>query len=126
MREVLAIGAGGFVGALARYGLAGLAHRLYGGAFPLGTLCVNVLGCLAIGALAFAVEDRQLLGPTARLFVRVGFLGSLTTFSAFGHETFELLRGGAWGAAVANALANVLLGLLAVAGGWMAARAVLA
>ena len=121
--KYLAIGVGGFLGALARYGLSGLAHRLYDGAFPLGTLVVNVLGCLVMGALAWLIEDRQLFGPDARLFLRVGFLGSLTTFSTFGHETFELLKDGEWLPALANVAANVLLGVASVIGGWMGAKA---
>ncbi len=123
MREALAIGAGGFLGALSRWGLSGLAHRFYGGTFPVGTLAVNALGCLVMGALAWFVEDRQLFGPTARLFVRVGFLGSMTTFSAFGYETFALLREGAWWGAFANVVANVLLCVGSVIAGWMGAKA---
>lgn len=122
MRELLAVGTGGFLGAIARYGLSGLVHRLYGGTFPLGTLVVNVAGCLAIGALAFLVEDRQLLAPSARLFVRVGFLGSLTTFSTFGHETFELLRDGQWAAVAANVALNVVVGVAAVIAGLTGAK----
>jgi CrcB protein len=121
--NLLAVGMGGALGALARYGLSGLAHRLYSGDFPLGTLAVNVLGCVAIGALAWMVEDRQMFGPEARLFVRIGFLGSLTTFSTFGHETFELLRDAEWLPALANVGANVLLGLTGVALGWIGAKA---
>ena len=121
MKELLAIGLGGFAGALARHGLASTANRL-APTFPLGTLAVNVLGCFAIGVLAWFVDERQALPPTARLLLRVGFLGSFTTFSTFGWETFELLRDGRLGAALANAGANLALGLLAVAAGWSVAR----
>ena len=114
MFELLAVGVGGFLGAIARYGLSGLVHRHYDGAFPLGTLAVNVLGCFAIGALMTLVEDRQVLSPGTRLFLMIGLLGSMTTFSTLGHETFELLRDSALRLALWNIAGNVLLGIAAV------------
>lgn len=114
MLKLLVIGIGGFLGATARYGLSGLVHRYFSGSFPAGTLCVNVVGCLVMGALMGMVEDRQLLTPPVRLFLMVGLLGSLTTFSTFGYETLELMRDGNWSATLANVSANVALGLTAV------------
>lgn len=114
MREILLVGAGGFLGSIARYGLAGLIHRYAGASFPWGTLAVNVLGCFVIGAVLHLVLDRSALGPDARLFVAVGILGGFTTFSAFGWETLELLRNGQLGAALLNVAGNVVLGLGAV------------
>ncbi len=112
--KLVAIALGGAIGAVARYGLSGLVHRTANGNFPAGTLVVNVVGCLAIGAFLYFVEDRAMLGPTARLFVAVGILGGFTTFSSFGYETIELLRDGRWGAASGSVLGNVILGLAAV------------
>ena len=123
MRDALAVAAGGVLGALARWWLSGFTHRTYGGTFALGTLAVNVIGCFVMGAFAWSVEGRQLFGPTARLFVVVGFLGSLTTFSAFSYDTFALLREGSWWAAFANVAANVLLCIGAVLAGWTSAKA---
>lgn len=122
VQRLLAVGAGGFVGALARYGLGGLVHRAYTGAFPLGTFAVNTLGCLAIGVVMTLVEERQLFGSHARIFLTIGLLGAFTTFSTFGHETLRLLRDGSWGAAALNVAANVMLGLAAVAAGSALAR----
>ncbi len=115
MARLLAIGLGGFVGALCRYGLAGLVQTAAGPRFPAGTLVVNVLGCFAIGALAALVEGRLALSPEWRLFLLVGLLGSFTTFSTFGYETLELLRAGSFPAAALNLGAHVVLGLGAVA-----------
>jgi len=112
--KLLIVGAGGFLGAVARYGLSGLVHRLAGAGFPWGTLAVNVVGCLLIGGLMVWGEDRPMLSPTARLFLTVGLMGAFTTFSTFGYETLELLRDRQATLAGVNVAANVLLGLAAV------------
>ncbi len=116
------VGAGGFLGAIARYLLGGAAQRVSGGTFPLGTLAVNVLGCLLIGVLMYAIENRPLLDPRTRLFAVIGFLGAFTTFSAFGHETIALIRDGEWALALLNAGANLFLCLGAVILGRFAAK----
>ncbi len=110
--HMLLVGVGGFLGAILRYAASGAVQRLAGfSAFPYGTLAVNVVGCLAIGALAGAVESRQILGPDARLFLMIGLLGSFTTFSTFGYETLSLLRDGALLRASVNVTLQVGLGL---------------
>ena len=115
MLKLLVVGAGGFLGAIARHGLSGLVQRYTSVQFPLGTLVVNLLGCLLIGAVMGFVEDRQSISPNVRLFLVIGLLGSFTTFSTLGNDTYGLLRSGAAVAAVANAAGSVLLGLVAVA-----------
>lgn len=117
MVKLLLIGAGGFLGAVARYGLSGLVQGRIGSSFPGGTLAVNVVGCLALGFLVGLFEERQLLGPDVRLFLGIGILGSFTTFSTFGFETLELARVGSFRLAGVNAAANLILGLGAVWGG---------
>jgi CrcB protein len=123
MFKIFVIGAGGALGALARYGLSGWAQRLAPGTFPAGTLAVNLTGCLVIGVLMSLVENAQMFSPNTRLFLMIGFLGSLTTFSTVGYETFQFLRSGEPRLALLNAAANLLLGLLAVAAGWMGGQA---
>jgi CrcB protein len=106
------IGSGGFLGALARYGLAGLVHRqLPLATFPFGTLAVNLLGCLLIGVLAGLAESRQLFGPEFRMFALIGLLGGFTTFSTFGYETFALIRDTEYLQAGANIGIQVVGGL---------------
>ena len=117
MDKILIVGVGGFLGACARYLLSGAAQRLHGGTFPLGTLAVNVLGCLLIGVAMAVAEERSLLGPNARLFIMMGLLGSFTTFSTFGYETVELLRDGELRWALYSAAANFVLGVGAVVAG---------
>ncbi len=106
------IGSGGFLGALARYGLSGVVHRqLPLSTFPYGTLVVNLLGCLVIGAFAGLAESRQLFGPEFRAFALIGILGGFTTFSTFGYETLAMIRGDEYIRAVANVGIHVILGL---------------
>lgn len=126
MMQVLMVGAGGFVGAVARYGVSGLIRSITGGAFPLGTLAVNSIGCLIIGAVMGLVGLQQELSPNARLFLIMGLLGSFTTFSTFGYETITLAGEGDWRLAAFNVLSNVAIGLVAVTAGRTLVRLALA
>lgn len=124
MVNLLIVGVGGFIGAVARYALSGAVQRWHGGVFPLGTMSVNVIGCLVIGAAMTIIEDRPMLGANTRLFFMIGLLGSFTTFSTFGYETVELLRDGEWRWALWSTAGNVLIGTAAVVIGRLAAKAV--
>jgi len=122
IREIAIVAAGGAIGAVARYGLSGWLVR-HAAHFPLGTLVVNVLGCLAIGVLMTLSEGRGGVSANAKLFIAVGLLGAFTTFSTFGYETFALVRRGEHLLALASVAGNVLLGLGAVVAGRALARA---
>ena len=116
MQQILAVGCGGFLGAVARYALTGLMHRRFPAFLPAGTLLVNVLGCLVIGVLMALVRERVLLSghETLRFFLITGILGSLTTFSTFGFETVELIQESNLRLAAWNVAGNLVLGLAAV------------
>ena len=114
VKMVLWVGAGGFLGAVLRYGLS---SWLPAQRFGCGTLTVNLLGCLAIGALAGWTETRGELDPHTRALVISGVLGSFTTFSAFGNEVMELVREGRNLAAGGVVLAHLALGFGAVVAG---------
>lgn len=114
MIKLLAIGLGGFFGAISRYWLSEIVSRRIGSAFPYGTLAVNFLGCLCIGVIMSLVEEHQMFSPHTRLFILIGILGSLTTFSTFGHETVELLRTGDIRLTLLNIAANIILCIVAV------------
>ena len=121
----LLVGIGGALGSILRYWAGGLAQQLTGGAaggFPVGTLLVNVVGCLAIGGLAQLAEERQYPGTEARAFLMVGLLGGFTTFSAFANETMTAWRSGA----VMVAAVNVVLSVSACLAGVAAGRAAMA
>jgi len=123
VRHLLFVGCGGFCGAILRFLLAGWVHRaLPSATFPIGTLAVNVAGCLAIGFLGGLVEVKQTLSPPDRLFLLVGLLGGFTTFSTFAFETLALLRDEQIVRACANVLLSTVLGLGAAWLGFVGAR----
>lgn len=117
MIRVLAVAVGGALGALLRYAVVVVFGRLDAG-FPYATLAVNVVGCAAIGIALFLIDGRAYLNPQWRAFIVTGLLGSLTTFSTFGFETYALWMEGERALAVSSVAANVVLGLAAVVGGW--------
>jgi CrcB protein len=117
--NLLLVGAGGFLGAVLRYGLAGLVQRRIPlSSFPYGTLIVNLLGCLLIGGLAGLVESRQLLTPELRALILIGLLGAFTTYSTFGYETFAMLRDAEYLRAVIYIAVHVSCGLALVWAGY--------
>lgn len=125
MQAVVLVAVGGAIGSVMRYGLSGLVQVRSGVlAFPIGTLAVNVLGCFAIGVAAELFETRGAMTPATRAFLLVGVLGGFTTFSAFGHETFNLMRDGEFVLAGTNAAASVFLCLAAVWAGRVAVELV--
>lgn len=112
--NLLLVGAGGALGAVARYLVSGLVQSRAGGPFPWGTLAVNVSGCLVMGLLAGFAEARGLMSPAARAFLVIGGLGGYTSFSAFGNETIGLaLERDVIGASL-NVGLSVVLGIGAV------------
>lgn len=120
--NLLGIAVAGAAGALARYSMSGLAHRYLGTGFPWGTLTVNLIGCLLLGLLAEMTRHIGWLSPEARTAIGIGFLGSFTTFSTFGVETYRAIEQGDWGVAALNVLSNVILGLIFVLAGTTMAR----
>ena len=125
MEKLLWAGVGGFFGSTLRYVVGGALARAKGGAtFPIETLVINVIGCFLIGCLAGLAETRGLFTGTTRVLLFIGVLGGFTTFSAFGYETFQLLRVGQWPAATASVGLQVVLGVGGVWAGNVVARAV--
>jgi CrcB protein len=126
MRSYLMVAAGGALGSLARYGVSDAFSRWFGETFPLGTLVANVSGSFAIGFLATLMgpEGRLLVNPEWRVFLLIGLFGGYTTFSSFSLQTLALAQSGEWMKAGANVLFSVLLCLLAVWLGHIAAEIV--
>ncbi|MGY6627761.1 MAG: fluoride efflux transporter FluC [Oceanicaulis sp.] len=116
MLELGLIALGGALGAAARLWAAGMVQRLSGGAFPLGTLAVNITGAGLLGALAGVGGA---LDASAWAFFAIGVLGSYTTVSAFTLETLHLVQARRAGLAALNIAASFTLTLLAAAGGYV-------
>jgi len=124
MRKFLLVGAGGFVGSVARFYLTAAVTRLTSASrFPAGTIAVNLAGCFAMGVLAGLAERRHLFTHDTRLFLLTGLLGGFTTFSAFAYETYFLGREHVWPSAFANVAIQVILGLALLAAGHFLATA---
>jgi CrcB protein len=114
MSTYLLIALGGALGSVARFASTEWVQSHWPSGFPWGTLLVNVLGSLIIGALAGLTEtDRHQLPLLTRQFLMIGVLGGYTTFSSFSLQTLMLLRSGAALTAGLNVLASVVLCLLA-------------
>lgn len=117
---LLAVGAGGFLGAISRFLLSGWVQRLVGAGFPYGTLFVNVLGSFVIGFLVLYFE--QSLAPQQKAFAVTGLLGALTTFSTFSLETVLMLQQQLYLKALSNISLNIALCLMATILGMMLFR----
>jgi len=103
--RVMAVGLGGALGSMLRYVLAGAVQRSIV-SFPVGTLSVNILGCLAIGFLSERMTDAA-IDPVYRIGVLVGVLGGFTTFSAFSLDTLKLAEDRQYLLAALNVAASV-------------------
>lgn len=113
--SVLYVALGGALGSALRYLLGTWTQSVSKSIdFPYGTLAVNLIGCFLIGFLSHLVEARGAFTSESRTFVFMGILGGFTTFSAFGNDTFNLLRDNETFNALVNVGANVILGLLLV------------
>ncbi|MGZ0172665.1 MAG: fluoride efflux transporter CrcB [Planctomycetales bacterium] len=127
MQDWLAVGIGGFVGAISRFQislwLSGWSIQRFGRVYPFGTFAVNIVGCLFIGILMALAADKKLPDIWQRVLV-TGCLGSLTTFSTFSYETVELIRDDRPGLATLYVAANLVVGLVAVMVGMGIARAI--
>ncbi|WP_027365807.1 fluoride efflux transporter CrcB [Desulfotruncus alcoholivorax] len=113
MIDVVAVGIGGFAGAVSRYLIGRLASKIWQGDFPAGTFMVNLTGSFALGVLAghphlfSAFPDGGL-----RVALGIGFMGSFTTFSTFMYETLTLARRGKQLLGALYVFSSIVLGLL--------------
>jgi CrcB protein len=121
---LLLIGLGGFAGAISRYLVDGFVTDRTAGAFPWGTLAVNLSGSFVLGLLFAMTAERAILPADIRGPVMIGFIGAYTTFSTFMLESWVLIENGSYASAVANLGGSVLLGLLAVVAGLTVGRAI--
>jgi CrcB protein len=117
------IALGGGAGSVLRYLLGGRVQHFAPHGFPVGTLTVNVLGCLFIGILTRMFLNMETPGEWRGLLV-VGFCGGFTTFSTFSIETVGLIEGGEYARAATYVAGSVLLCIMATFAGMAAAGAI--
>ena len=121
MNSMLLVALGGAIGSVARFKLSGwILHQTVNWRFPLGTFAVNVIGCLVIGILAGLAVKEDFFSTDARVFLFTGIIGGFTTFSAFGLETFYLLRRDEVAIAGGYVALSLICGLLAIWAGFSA------
>jgi len=114
---------GSALGGAARFWGSVVVANRFGETFPWGTIIVNVLGCFVIGFFnTLSGPDGRIFVPiVARQFVMIGLCGGFTTFSAFSLQTLTLMQNGEWFNAASNVALSVVLCMLAVWLGHLAA-----
>ena len=113
--NILAVGAGGFIGAVLRY-LIGKIQISENAIFPIKTFVINVIGCLVIGLIAVLASKNPDINPRWILFLKVGMCGGFTTFSTFALETTDLMKSGHVGIAFLYVTLSVLIGVCVIFG----------
>lgn len=117
-RQVTAVLCGGALGAVCRVEAGRAVMGVVGGVFPLGILCVNMLGSFLLGLLLGAASRTKYGYPTATAFLATGFFGGFTTFSSFALDTVTLWGAGHAGFAVLNVGLNAALCIVLAGLGW--------
>ncbi len=118
----LLVALGGAAGSMARYWVGGLAPRLFGEAFPYGTLVVNLVGSFLISLVMGVALNSTLVPVNLRVFLTTGIIGGFTTYSAFNYETLALLQQRLWLTGGLNLLVTFFGCLLAGALGLLVAK----
>lgn len=124
MMNCIAVGCGGFLGAVCRYLMGKLSFGVQSG-FPIATLLINIIGAFVIGFIAAAATKHSGINPQLVLFLKVGLCGGFTTFSTFSLESLTLLQNGKTGAAMCYIILSVVVCILAVFAGQAAAGAMI-
>jgi len=116
------VAAGGAAGCVLRYIVSGAVQEYAGGAFPSGTMAVNIGGCFLIGLLTGLTGRWFPASPEIRILLTTGFCGGFTTFSTFAGENLEMIRTGGILTAAAYSAVSVIAGIAATYAGLLAAR----
>ncbi|MBR1634480.1 MAG: fluoride efflux transporter CrcB [Lachnospiraceae bacterium] len=117
--DIMAVGMGGFVGAVLRY-LIGLVPIRESAVFPIKTFVINVIGCAAIGIITILASKNPNINPRWILFLKVGICGGFTTFSTFALEATDLVKNGYMGIAFLYVILSIFTGVVVIFGTEMA------
>ena len=122
LKAIIAVGLGSCTGGILRYLVSKLSDSVTDGRFPLGTLAVNLAGCLIIGILSALAEKGGIANANVRLFLTVGICGGFTTFSTFMNESFQMVRDERYAILLAYMAASIFGGFLFVFASYALAR----
>lgn len=123
MKEVLLVSIGSFFGGGLRYWVSKVVQSCTALSFPLGTMTVNVLGCLIIGFLSgLNWNGNGMMSPSTKLLLTTGFCGGFTTFSTFMNEGSSLMKGEQYPLMALYLFGSLALGLIAVLVGHQLAK----
>ena len=125
MNTYIAIAIGGAFGAISRYWVSESMEKVNGTGFPLGTFTVNLLGSFLIGVLFIVFAEKLEIAQQWKSLLIVGFLGAMTTFSAFSLDTLLLFQQGQYNTALFYIFSSVIACLFAAYAGIQLTRAVL-
>lgn len=124
LQLILAVAVGGAFGSVARLLVGFGSTRLFGLAFPWGTLLVNVAGSFLIGVLVESFALRWNVSQAWQGFLVIGICGGFTTFSTFSLDSYALLQRGELGLALAYIIGSVILSIAALFAGLYLVRAI--
>ena len=122
MNLFIAIFLGGGFGALSRYLIIDQNNKLGTNSFPYGTMLVNILGALLIGAIYYLLISKVIINEQLKVFITIGFLGGFTTFSSFNLDFFKLIESGNMFLAIMYALFTFLTTIVAFYIGYSLSR----
>ena len=111
IRSVFLVGTGGFFGSVSRFLASRFIQNSFPSSFPVGTLLVNISGCLLIGLIYGSSEKSAAITQGWKLFLAVGFCGGFTTFSTFSNENLALINNGEFFHFLLYTFLSIFLGL---------------
>ncbi len=120
MLKVIYVGFGGFIGSILRYSIYVITNNIFGQAYPIATLLVNVIGCFLLGVVYQSINADLIISDNMRLLITIGLLGGFTTFSAFSIDALLLYQNNGKLMAVLYVILSVVLSMLAMLSGvWL-------
>jgi CrcB protein len=124
LKNILIVGAGGFIGSVMRYLVQIFVEKGLVSTFPWGTFVANVLGSFIIGVVFAFAEKGNLMSVEWRMFLAVGICGGFTTFSSFAFNNLMMIEERSIGQLFFNVGGSLFFGILAVYLGIILVRAI--